>query len=109
MSSAKKPPVCPQMSPRSSQMQNVEPSRIVSANAVLVPQDAAPARLGERLDDDLVHVHVQRPREREEDAVGDVLGRQRLDALVHGLRLLLVALEADERELGPPSAPAPSR
>ena len=31
-------------------------------------------RLGERLDDDLVDVHVRRPREREEDAVGDVLG-----------------------------------
>ncbi len=31
MSSAKKPPVFSQMSPRSSLMQNVEPSRIVSA------------------------------------------------------------------------------
>ena len=34
------------------------------------------------------------------DAVGDVLGRHRLDALVDGARLLLVALEADEREVG---------
>ena len=105
MSSAKKPPVCPQMSPRSSQMQNVEPSRIVSANAYWSRRMRPAARLGERLDDDLVHVHVQRPRQREEDAVGDVLRRQRLDALVHGRRLLLVALEADERELGPPVSP----
>ena len=41
-----------------------------------------PDRLGERLDDDLVDVHVRRAREREHDAVGDVLGRQRIDALV---------------------------
>ena len=62
--------------------------------------DPAAARLGEGLDHHLVDVHVQRPREREEDAVRDVVRGQRLDALVRRLRCRLVALEADERELG---------
>ena len=66
----------------------------------LAAHDPAAARLREGLDHHLVDVHVQRPREREEDAVGDVVRRERLDALVRRLRRLLVALEADERELG---------
>ena len=47
----------------------------------------------------LVDDHVRRPRDREEDAVGDVVGRERPRALVDGLRLRLVAAEADDREL----------
>ena len=42
---------------------------------------------------------MQRPREREHDAVGDLVRRDRIDALVDGLRLLRIALEAHEREL----------
>src|SRR2546430_11821753 len=53
-----------------------------------------------RLDDDLVHVHVPRSGEREEDALGDVLRLHRLDASIDRRSLLLVALEADEREVG---------
>ena len=64
-----------------------------------VAHDAPAGGLVARLHDDLVHVHVPRAREREEDAVGDVLRRERVDALVDGVRLLLVALEADDREL----------
>ena len=67
---------------------------------LLVRRMRPPLRLGQRLDDDLVDVHVERAREREEDAVGDVLGSERIDALVDRGRLLLVALETDERELG---------
>ncbi len=100
MSCAKKPLVSAAMSPRSSEMQNVDPSRIVSKRLAFAAHDPAAARLGERLDHDLVDVHVQRAREREEDAVGDVVRGQRLDALVRRLRRLGVALEADERELG---------
>ena len=40
-----------------------------------------------------------RARDREQHALGDVLRRQRLDSFVDALRLLLVAAEADEREL----------
>ena len=76
---------------------------------ILVPEDPPAARLGQRLDDDLVDVDVQRSRQREEDAVGDVLGGERLDALVDGGRLLLVALEADERELGAACEPGRER
>ena len=39
-------------------------------------------------------------REREEDALGDVLRLHRLDASIDRRSLLLVALEADEREVG---------
>ncbi len=35
--------------------------------------DAGAARLGERLHHDLVDVHVRRPRQREQDAVGDLV------------------------------------
>ena len=40
------------------------------------------------------------PGQREEDAVGDLLGGDGLDPLVDGVRLRLVAVEADDRELG---------
>ena len=56
-------------------------------------------RLRERLDHELVDVHVRRPSEREEHALGDVVGRERLDVRVDGARLLLVAAEADAREV----------
>src|SRR5205823_12920834 len=62
-------------------------------------------RLVPRLDDDLVDVDPPRPREREEDAVHDVVDLQRLDAAIDRCRLLLVALEADERELRPLDEP----
>ena len=65
-----------------------------------VADDARAARLRERLHDDLVDVHVRRPGQGEEDAVGDVVGHDRVDALVDRLRLLLVAAEADDGELG---------
>ena len=66
----------------------------------LAAHDPAAARLREGLDHHLVDVHVQRASEREQDAVGDVVRGQRLDALVRRLGGGLVALEADERELG---------
>ena len=37
-------------------------------------------RLGQGHHDELVDVHVRRPREREENALGDVVGRERIDA-----------------------------
>ena len=43
---------------------------------------------------------MRRPREREEDAVGDLVGGHGLDALVDGVRLLPVAAEAHDGELG---------
>src|SRR5579862_5284677 len=88
------------MSPRSSQMQNVEPSRIVSTRALGPAMDARAARLVDRHDDELVDDDVQRAREGEEDAGGDVVRTQRPRSLVDGLRLVRVALEAHERELG---------
>src|ERR1700751_570842 len=39
------------------------------------------------------------PGEGEENALGDVLGPQRIDAAIDGRGFLLVALEADERKL----------
>ena len=75
VSCAKNPLVLAPMSPRSSEMQNVDPSRIVSTSLLSVAHDPAAARLLERLDHDLVDVHVQRPREGEQDAVGDLVGR----------------------------------
>ena len=57
MSNAKKPLVSSPTSPRSSQMQNVAPSRIV--NATSVAEDSSARRLRERLDDELVDVHVR--------------------------------------------------
>ena len=76
MSCAKNPPVCSQMSPRSSQMQKRRAfeDRQRHEPAATAAEDAAAARLRQRLDDDLVDVHVQRAGEREQDAVGDVLG-----------------------------------
>jgi hypothetical protein len=52
------------------------------------------------LTDDLVHVHVQGrvSANRTQSTMSSAV--ERLDALVDRLRLLLVALEADERELG---------
>src|SRR3954470_3997386 len=87
------------MSPTSSQMQKVEPSRIVSwgKSTPGVPNRAA---LSKRLDDELVDVDVRRPGEHEDDAFGDVLGAERVKALVRRLRLLLVAAEAHTREVG---------
>src|SRR4051795_5391746 len=87
------------MSPTSSQMQKVEPSRIVSwgKSTPGVPNRAA---LSKRLDDELVDVDVRRPGEHEDDAFGDVLGAKRVEALVRRLRLLLVAPEAHAREVG---------
>src|SRR5256884_209686 len=86
------------MSPTSSQMQKVEPSRIVSCGKS-APDDADGARLGQGFDDELVDVDMEGPGEREEDAVGDVLGAERVDALVRLLRLVLVAAEADAGEV----------
>src|SRR5256886_14035300 len=86
------------MSPTSSQMQKVEPSRIVSCGKS-APDDADGARLGQGFDDELVDVDMEGPGEREEDAVGDVLGAERVDALVRLLRLLLVAAEANAGEV----------
>ena len=100
VSCVKKPLVASPTSPMSSQMQNVDPSRIVNMRG-LVANDSRAGRLRERRDDDLVDVHVRRAREREHDAVGDVLGVDRAaerDVLVDRARLLLVAAEADERE-----------
>src|SRR5450759_1558201 len=51
-------------------------------------------------DDDLVDVHVRRPRDREDDAVGDVFGGQRLQAVIDRLGRLAVAVEPHEAELG---------
>src|SRR6266566_803751 len=85
-------------------MQKVEPSRIVSWGTLRVlgscsgnPHGTA---LCQRLDDDLVDVDVEGPREREEDAFGDVFGTQRVDAFVRRLRLLLVATKANAGEVG---------
>src|SRR3954454_10217208 len=97
VSSAKRPSTLPWRSPSSSQMQNVAPSRMRSCSAIA--QDPPTTRLRERLDDDLVHVHVRRPGDGEEDALGDVLRLHRLDPLVDGARLLLVAAEPDEGEV----------
>ena len=50
-------------------------------------KDPAARGLVARLDDDLVDVHVPRPRDRPHDAVRDVLRRQRVDSLVDRRRL----------------------
>src|SRR5437764_10717002 len=65
----------------------------------LVPGDPNGAGLGQGLDHELVDVDVERPGEREEDALGDVLGPKRVDAFVRPLRLLLVAAEANTGEV----------
>ena len=52
-----------------------------------------------RLHDELVDVDVSRPRDREEDAVGDVLRLECVDVLVDRPRPLLVAAEAHLREV----------
>jgi hypothetical protein len=54
--------------------------------------------LRQRLDDEFVDVDVLRPRDGEENALGDVRGRERLDALIDLLRPLLVSAEPDLRE-----------
>ena len=61
--------------------------------------DADGARLGQRLDHELVDVDVLRPRDRKDDALGDVVGRERLDIGVDRACLLLVAAEAHAREV----------
>ena len=68
----------------------------------IVADDAGAGRLRERHHDDLVHVHVRRPRDREEDAVRDVLGaiEPPTPRCVDRARLLLVAAEAHAREVG---------
>src|SRR5687768_4368140 len=94
VSCVKKPLISSTMSPRSSQMQNVAPSRTVSGTrSLLRPQDAPARRLGERLHDELVHVDAQRTGQREEHAFGDVIRDHGLHACVHGTRLLGVAAE----------------
>src|SRR6266568_6669219 len=64
-----------------------------------LPAHLERGRLRERPHDYLVDVNVRRPRDREHDAFGHVLRRQRLEAVVDGLRRVAVALEADEAEL----------
>src|SRR6266516_96546 len=86
------------MSPTSSQMQKVEPSRIVSCGTS-APGDPHRARLGQRLDDELVDVDVAGTRDREENAFGHVFGAEWVDAFVWRLRLLLVATEANAGEI----------
>src|SRR5262245_37369075 len=99
VSSANRPPVSKSMSPRSSQMQKVEPSRIPSRGPSGTAKDPRGGRLRERLHDDLVHVHMLRPRKGEEDALGDVVGRQRLDVGVHLLGFFRVAAKTNLREV----------
>src|SRR5437764_8612387 len=86
------------MSPTSSQMQKVEPSRMVSW-VKSAPGDPHGAALGKSLDDELVDVHMRRPCNGEEDAFSDVFGAERVDAFIGRLRLLLVTAEADAREV----------
>src|SRR5213078_451273 len=86
------------MSPTPSQMQKVEPSRIVSCGTS-APGDPHRARLGQRLDDELVDVDVAGTRDREENAFGHVFGTEWVDAFVRRLRLLLVAAEANAGEV----------
>ena len=67
----------------------------------ILADDAGAARLRERGDDDLIDVHVRRPREREKHALGDVLGADRpaeSDALDRA-RLRIIASEAHFREV----------
>src|SRR5262245_66673624 len=97
------------MSPRSSEIQKVYPSRIVSNRLALSADDPGAARLLQRLDHDLVDVHVQRTGDGEQHAVRDLIGRDRVDALVDRSRLLGVALEANERELGSGDEPGIAR
>src|SRR5436190_7882006 len=92
------------MSPTSSQMQKVEPSRIVSCGntlRVLGSCSGNPYRtaLGQGFDDELVDGDVEGSGEREEDAFGDVFWTEGVDAFVRRLRLLLVAAETDSREV----------
>src|SRR5213080_5014720 len=86
------------MSPTSSQMQKVEPSRIVSCGTS-TPGDPDWARLGQGLDDELVDVDVAGTGDRKENAFGDVFGAKRVDAFVGRFRLLLVAAEANTGEV----------
>src|SRR6266550_3201393 len=86
------------MSPTSSQMQKVEPSRIVSSGKS-GPGDADRARLSQGFDDELVDVDVVGPRDGEDDAFGDVFGPKRVDALVGRLCLLLVTAKANPGEV----------
>src|SRR5215210_1583401 len=99
VSCAKRPCVGVRMSPRSSETQNVEPSRIVKLTEPLSADDLILTSLLEGLDDDLVHVHVGRAGDRPQDAVGDVFRLQVVDALVDGRLAALVAGEAHVREL----------
>src|SRR4051812_14290196 len=91
VSSAKRPMTGSAMSPRSSETQNVEPSRIVSGTISVVPDDLVLARLLEGLDDDFVDHHVRRTREHPEDAISDVGGRQVIHAAIDGRLLLQIA------------------
>jgi hypothetical protein len=62
--------------------------------------DVRAGRLGDRLDHDLVEVHVRGPRQCEHHAVGDLVRGDRVEALVHPVGGILVAAEADNGELG---------
>src|SRR5438874_937282 len=92
------------MSPTSSQMQKVEPSRIVSRGTLRVlgscSGNSDRAALGEGFHNELVDVDVAGPRDREEDALGDVFGPERVDPFVRRLRFLLVAAKANAGEVG---------
>src|SRR5262249_59158032 len=68
-------------------------------SSALGPQYAPTGRLCKSLDDELVDVHALGPRYDEHDALRDVLRFHRLDTLVDLARGLLVAAEADEREV----------
>jgi len=73
-----------------------------AADDLAFAQDVPTGDLCERQHDDLVDVHVRRARQREHDAVGNVLGPHRAahrDVRVDRVRLLFVALEAHLREV----------
>ena len=75
-------------------------------SASRVRNDPAAARLCERLDHDLVDVHVQRARERRRGRSRRRRPRSAAStSVVRRRRLLGVALEADERELGLRASP----
>src|SRR6266576_4902727 len=57
-------------------------------------------RLRDGPHDNLVDVDVRGPGYRKDDALGNILSSQRLEARVHGLGGGAIALEADDAELG---------
>src|ERR1044072_8143495 len=62
--------------------------------------DLGAGRLGAGTDDDLVDVDVRGQRGDPADALGDVLGPQRVHPLVDAVGRLRLPAEADDRELG---------